>query len=902
MAHKISLRCVNFAPVFFVFITNFLTVHTGLISLSKRHMVEIGRNYTNLHDNKISRETIIPSHLQNLEEQLKIFVGCLVHIINYRNTDWTNSLTVPYIPLVLSRYDVLLVTFERTQMKHHQRNTRNSALKFKQSRTFYFNRVPSKNQTEIGWCELHWLEMDCMDIPFIDMSPKIKMRNHCEAHFYLFPPGKEEDPVFYEKDPTSSEFILTIPGSFRKFWHRRIPPEKSNERAINKLVYAEEYFILDRRKFDILIVTDDEYFSGETEYSWVRSLTVTRGWSPEHYTRTYYDLLVMEAIVKGDSTSKIASMSIMCRHCEPCDMFQPLPINLPENFEDLERISRILNGKLNLMFWTIWTEANLVSSLSLDPTRIHREYQLFLDFHKLRETRSSIFPIYLSSSAFQSLRLMVEMALLRSLFENGTMYVGGQNNGFHVLGQECPSINDNPPPPNPIVAILPTGQLDYFHFHFHPTHLKFVSCGPPEKAGFPFFQLMTIFDQYIWLCIILSTITTSFSLTMFMRIVARDSTNISDASKASIKFSGSLQCCLQILLEQGHTGIITSRMLNAIMKLETHALAKNTSRFVYALFLLIAIVLSNGYKNENITQLTLPRSPIPYDKFEILVKHNFTIYTRGVWRWGGAGGNMKKLPPAAIWLLYLLRPKEPFYHDISQIFKSELFMFSMAQVSSLTAYFTNDNQNISERATYLLGNTTLHPQWFEMLVDRSVSEIGESILKSCNKTALFLPDIDAQLVYYKMGGDDPKYGYYSGQSVFLGQENDLKNIYGIQFMRWVPPKIISRVKGLYSGGFWDWWHKMLVDVMTGLHSSSLRKARMQTWKGGKVQASDLQGNITVVFFVWLGCILISSMMFIIEARKTTVAGITAGIWNLRSALIEIFREDDIVTINDNENS
>jgi len=67
-------------------------------------------------------------------------------------------------------------------------------------------------------------------------------------------------------------------------------------------------------------------------------------------------------------------------------------------------------------------------------------------------------------------------------------------------------------------------------------------------------------------------------------------------------------------------------------------------------FLLMVLVLSNAYKNENVTKITLPRTLIPVDTFDKLVHYNFSLFSRAV----SLGGYKSLASTAGVFIGYLI--------------------------------------------------------------------------------------------------------------------------------------------------------------------------------------------------------------------------------------------------------
>ncbi|CAL8146811.1 unnamed protein product [Orchesella dallaii] len=148
--------------------------------------------------------------------------------------------------------------------------------------------------------------------------------------------------------------------------------------------------------------------------------------------------------------------------------------------------------------------------------------------------------------------------------------------------------------------------------------IGFISCGSSAVRGLPFRELFRVFDGYVWVCLVIINSIVMPIILCIMEWVSDKNQNTSDPPDASQKNLFSSRMFFQpviILLEQG--GAFTNKHLN------TAAL-----RWVAAALILVAIVLSNSYKYDNVYNMMLPRETTPLWFFEQLVAEKFSIYTR----------------------------------------------------------------------------------------------------------------------------------------------------------------------------------------------------------------------------------------------------------------------------------
>ncbi|CAL8133407.1 unnamed protein product [Orchesella dallaii] len=147
--------------------------------------------------------------------------------------------------------------------------------------------------------------------------------------------------------------------------------------------------------------------------------------------------------------------------------------------------------------------------------------------------------------------------------------------------------------------------------------LKFVSCGRPQMNSFAFIELVNVFDMYIWIFVGNSLIFLAGSIICMRYLSARISKCSQTNSGLRNEFLSRYFQLLKAFLEQGDSfspGLLT----------------KHKFRFVLGLFFLMAIVLSNAYKNSNVYNMVAPRKPIPYESLDQLIQGGFDIFTGAV--------------------------------------------------------------------------------------------------------------------------------------------------------------------------------------------------------------------------------------------------------------------------------
>lgn len=140
----------------------------------------------------------------------------------------------------------------------------------------------------------------------------------------------------------------------------------------------------------------------------------------------------------------------------------------------------------------------------------------------------------------------------------------------------------------------------------HSDTLNFVACGQKGLQQIAFTELFKVYEGLVWFMILLTIVAVGCLSSMLA---------FTNAHKTNECYWTSLLAAAQVLLEQGHG--FSSRI-------ESFPVAK----LALGPFLVMGIILSSAYKNDNVYNIALPREPIPYETLGELVADEFEIYTR----------------------------------------------------------------------------------------------------------------------------------------------------------------------------------------------------------------------------------------------------------------------------------
>lgn len=390
------------------------------------------------------------------------------------------------------------------------------------------------------------------------------------------------------------------------------------------------------------------------------------------------------------------------------------------------------------------------------------------------------------------------------------------------------------------------GKSSYIFPHYiqdQLSTLRVMGCGKQGFTSISFEELVNVFDKIIWLNITISFVAVS----MTMRILYKNK-----------GLQKNLFSLLKCLLEQSDP--FSTEQIN-VARL----------RCVIGVFLLMGIVLSNGYKNVNVYNMVVPRKPIPYKYFSELVRDNFSIYTRsfdicyGPERVCGREG-VTEIPEFRFnknMSLYIqpvvseefkfgerrsifIQPEASHFmrgynSKIRQFNETKLKRHSIVE-TTIVSLLQHKMQTEPERLydlSQLVNSAFLKAQNLER-------NVLLSLLKNCQETAIVMPD-QACRNYQQILISEQK-----APDIFFGKES-LSDVNWMFHLRgFVPPSLITRVHVISESGIWEWWLNLLTG---GTHDYG---------NFVRVLAVNMKGNIVMVFIVWVAGICIASVCRLLQ--------------------------------------
>ncbi|CAL8135782.1 unnamed protein product [Orchesella dallaii] len=371
--------------------------------------------------------------------------------------------------------------------------------------------------------------------------------------------------------------------------------------------------------------------------------------------------------------------------------------------------------------------------------------------------------------------------------------------------------------------------------------LRFVSCGRVDMESMAFFELISVFDGYIWLFV-------SISLVVLVPTIQY----IADARKSGNRLESS-----QLLYVLKHWLCLVKVLLEQSDPFPMSLLQSYPVRLVVSGVLLVAIVLSNAYKNTNVYNMIAPREPLPYQRFEELMLHKFTIHSRigslkiSKYHTGiplSASMNFEVLELFLTGQRYLNQSLDSQDNSLQLL---ENYSTQNRLHPHLYTAVEHRLQEISELENFSPQSRIL-PQYlsrFSNLVFKDEDRILEEFMEQCNKTALVLPS-------FMCHQHKRRLHHLGRRDVFVGKEIYTNPSFSFSLGGLIPPYIVKRLSGMGASGLWEWWMKIMHEG-SGLTYATNKSLRKPT----------LDGNILVIFVLLIFGIFFALVCFVIENRK-----------------------------------
>lgn len=378
--------------------------------------------------------------------------------------------------------------------------------------------------------------------------------------------------------------------------------------------------------------------------------------------------------------------------------------------------------------------------------------------------------------------------------------------------------------------------------------LRFVTCGVRGKDSLEFGELIGTYDKWTWACLVTSVVLITFGMRCAHRI-----------PMTTIFIS-----MYRSLTEQSDP-------------FPTRLFRNKGSAVVSIIFIFIAIVLSSAYKSDNVLHMIQPREPLLYKRYEHLRSDNFTIYTRAM---VDIGGNLLRFRIKALIRNRVVKiPEHLIYFYAVPVFSrsSPLSAVVISEMYQMASTFANEpyyNQLIKILDTSSILPSTLKTvsklynisKRLPSFPDVSLFEARQLLynlqhedfiryLGDCKKVAVLLPFFKAIEYLVMLKNRQHKYNTASiGDTGYT----DLK--IGFYLAGNVPFYIYERLNRMKTSGVWNWRGKVLTSMFNRTMLSHLVTK-------STVSAASVEGQILVIFAVYVGGIALAIFIFAVEGIR-----------------------------------
>lgn len=295
---------------------------------------------------------------------------------------------------------------------------------------------------------------------------------------------------------------------------------------------------------------------------------------------------------------------VHCKFCDPCRPFMLSSYTklILKTGNWLPKTNTTLSNKLLTVTAIIFSPfpQYFRSSISI------RKYRELIKYFETIDLQNYHFLPYLSHSLAIS-SLMPKNVLIQF----GCEYPSDDFSYKILKSNKCPDNKAVPYPPNLRLALYRTTKQNPAEFQnvglvFNKEQLAFVACHFKRKIWLSRLkELVSPFDTTTWFIIISSILMLSLVIQIQMRKV-RLNTRYQDILYAL--------CCL---LVEKDSQIFDWYLVKS----------KNITYFTTFAVPFVSLVLCNEYSGDNITRLTVEPTLYPFDNFDDLVRHNFSIVT-----------------------------------------------------------------------------------------------------------------------------------------------------------------------------------------------------------------------------------------------------------------------------------
>lgn len=395
------------------------------------------------------------------------------------------------------------------------------------------------------------------------------------------------------------------------------------------------------------------------------------------------------------------------------------------------------------------------------------------------------------------------------------------------------------------------------YFNNTSSSLRFITCRSRGSSELSFEELVNIFDRYVWAT---SAILLSLTSIIISKLVYLEK---------SISVVKPLLSVVKCLLDQGDPFSFPRKFQTKV-------------KVILVGVYLVAMLLSNAYKNNNVYNMVLGRKRIVYSTLEELENDNFTVYSR-------ISGILHYIYiPFENDSFYTLEPgtKLPDFQFVKESERKTSHYYMADNRTEITvqaevSQLENERRRRNETHDWLrrlYKIATVPEKSFELILSnfRAVTDFPSRIYLSNFSQVLY----DLEQRYHSDEVNIIKVELLSNKSIAvllptniavrlkrhlnllgyvadIGKEAFTSGVSAISFGPTVSIPFIKRLWGMQESGIINWWHHFL----DPLHSENVQV-------GGPaplpITAAKISGNIVIVFVVWSGGLIIATIISMLE--------------------------------------
>jgi len=383
----------------------------------------------------------------------------------------------------------------------------------------------------------------------------------------------------------------------------------------------------------------------------------------------------------------------------------------------------------------------------------------------------------------------------------------------------------------PHISIRKWHPNQHYLFPIHEETLKWVSCGHGQ-GKLSILELISSYEALVWVAIIITIISCPL---IFMEI---DRWLLIVRSKSVFERKNKIQDYifnfLSPLVEQNMKGITVSVDKSLLL------------RMCIGLYLLMAIILSNGYKGVSIRKLIAPVPPISFNTFEELVLNKYVILSGLMQkRYQPIAKNFMRNLPNFLQKRGVNFNKNGFHNiDIESVYDG---VFGLQLVSKISRYVTKGIAKLSKVQKFILNNSRMdlyyppkysdHPKW--------IAVTGLVHLFNCSNNPK-VAVVEEKTRILKFQGLHTSNSYKSHRKVYplsFGKNPLATIVKGIWLSNWVNPKIIVRINAMVSSGIISWQDNFNKSIYR------MEGRLVETPTINKFNPSNLSSSIKIVLMI-----------------------------------------------------